>query len=89
MITLDKKLSEELERDNNWYSLLMPKLEALENSGDGTIIHDAIGKKSVLLSAFHNANYVWEKQVYMIQEFSYYLDSTEKWLISIAKKGNI
>jgi hypothetical protein len=89
MLTLDKKLQDELDRDNNWYNLLLSKLRAVENSGNGTIIHDVRGKLSILLSAHANANYInWDKQVECINEFSNYLDETEKWLISIAYKGD-
>jgi hypothetical protein len=89
MITLDTKLKEELERDKNWANLLLPKLEAIKNSGNGTTIHDANGWLNVITNSISNANYTgWDRQAEMINNLSYYLDKAEKWLISIAKKGS-
>jgi hypothetical protein len=89
MITLDNKLKEELERDKNWAGLLLPKLKAVKNSGNGTTIHDTNGWINVITSSLSNAEYIkWDRQPEMINNLSHYLDKAEKWLISIASKGS-
>jgi hypothetical protein len=88
MITLDKKLEEELERDKNWYKVILPKLHAIENGTNFTNIEIATNYRALLIVALGlSINNSYKGKVHNIHILSKHLDSAEKWLISITYKG--
>jgi len=82
---------EEIDKLNHWYSLLIKRLEGLEHSGRGDIIHD-IGKWKGLINGWHG---LMNKEIehplnlkpveYYAKYLKNYLKYAEEFLLDMAK----
>lgn len=75
---------EALEKANRLYELIVPKLEAVENSGNSSLIHDSLNWICKIKGEKHLISYY--KDLSRVHIYYRILIEAESWLIKIGEK---
>jgi hypothetical protein len=76
-------MQDQIEALETWMNLILPKLEAIKNSGDGATIHKAVTYTARIWSCYTLIKY-YDKEKYY-EPCLEYLREAEQWLIQQAQ----